>query len=373
MKRRTVIGIAAGAAILAAGGGFLLSDRRNLVRGDEEAEPESAGPNLLADERRILELASLAPSGHNTQPWSVQRLAPFHWIIGNDRRRWLPAVDPVQRETMLSIGAFAENLELAAGALGYACRWTGLGTTNQDPEVLNVALSPAPPSGFALSAITGRRTLRSGFSRATLSAPDLAHLIGPEGDHAHVGSFSAASPAGRWISEQTLSANRLQCGREPAQRELSQWIRFSSHDAARYRDGLTTAGMEITGVSGWIVRNFYDQTSVLGRDFRERGLAAVQSQVDACAGWILITSEDESVAGLLACGRRMERLFLRARERGIAIHPMTQILEEPSIHGHINQATGIAGRIQFILRTGQVAAYPPPVSLRRPVSWFVRS
>jgi len=68
----------------------------------------------------------------------------------------------------------------------------------------------------------------------------------------------------------------------------------------------------------------------------------------------------------------MQRLFLKVRERNIAIHPMTQILEEPSTRLTLNSSIGMSGKIQFILRTGYLNDYPPPVSLRRPVSWFVR-
>jgi hypothetical protein len=34
----------------------------------------------------------------------VRLLGPYHWVIGNDPRGWLPVVDPAQRETMLSLG-----------------------------------------------------------------------------------------------------------------------------------------------------------------------------------------------------------------------------------------------------------------------------
>jgi hypothetical protein len=78
------------------------------------------------------------------------------------------------------------------------------------------------------------------------------------------------------------------------------------------------------------------------------------------------------VATLLATGRKMQRLFLKVRERNIAIHPMTQILEETSIQQQLNQAIGISQNIQFILRTGYLKDYPQPVSLRRPVDWFLR-
>jgi hypothetical protein len=95
--------------------------------------------------------------------------------------------------------------------------------------------------------------------------------------------------------------------------------------------------------------------------------------VSESAGWILITNKDNSVAALLETGRRMQRLFLKVREKSIAIHPMTQILEESSTRQTLNQSIGISENIQFILRSRYVKNYPPPVSLRRPIDWFIRS
>ncbi len=359
-----------GAIPIAGAATYLLSDRSNLSRGNiSPADNDST--TLNQDEKQILYLASLAPSGHNTQPWFVQYLEPYRWIIGNDRSRWLPAVDPTQRETMLSLGAFLQNLEYAAGSLGYICRWTVLASTNQDERVMEVRLvKGAAKNPLDTGAIQNRRTVRSHFSGDALKREDVAHLIGAEPEFIHY--LPVAGKECRFINEQTIEANRLQSYRDPAQRELADWIRFSSKDAARYRDGLTTAGMEIEGISGWFVRNFYGKRDVMKTNFRERGIDQVVEEVSMSAGWFVVASEDASVAALLETGRRMQRLFLKVQERGIALHPMTQILEEPSTLQTLNQSIGMSKNIQFLLRVGYVKMYPPPVSLRRPVGWFVR-
>ena len=371
MHRRKFIGLTLGGTLLGTGtAAYLLSDKRNLQRADFNPADEPAA-DLQPDERSILELASLAPSGHNTQPWLVTCLAPYHWIIGQDRHRWLPGVDPDQRETLLSLGAFLQNLEFAARAFGYVCQWTLLATTNQDGQVMEVRLArTGPPDPVQLDAMRNRRTIRAGFSQQVLRADDVARLVAGEPEFIHY--LPAPGKAARFINEQTIAANRLQAYRDPAQEELAAWIRFSSEDARKYRDGLTTGSMEITGLSGWAVRNFYRKASVLQDDFRERGIAQVRKEVSASAGWILITSVDASVTSLLETGRRMQRLFLKVRALGIGLHPMTQILEEPATRSILSPTIGIGPHLQFILRVGYVASYPPPVSLRRPVAWFLR-
>lgn len=371
MNRRRFFVTLGGAVVATGTTAYLLSDKSNLVRAD--VEPESVGPvTLKPDENEILTLASFAPSGHNTQPWFVQYLEPYHWIIGNDESKWLPAVDPTQRETILSIGTFIQNLEYAAGSFGYECTWGLLAATNQDEHVVEVKLiKRGSVDTFDTSTIRNRRTVRSNFSDVQLKKEDVAFIGGSDGDS--IRYLPTTSKESKFIDEQTIEANRLQTYRDPAQQELSEWVRFSSQEASKHRDGLTTASMEIDGISGFVVRNFYSKSDVMTTDFREKSLDKVNTQVSQSAGWILITSKDDSVATLLETGRRMQRLFLKVREKSIAIHPMTQILEESSTKQTLNQSIGMSDNVQFLLRAGYVKNYPPPVSLRRPVGWFVRT
>ena len=163
MNRRKFIGIAGGTILAGGGIAYLLTDKSNLSRADLKTT-DNPKTTLSLDENEILFLASLAPSGHNTQPWFVQYLAPFHWIIGNDNSKWLSAVDPNQRETMLSIGAFLQNLEYAASSFSYVCDWNLLAATNQDERVMEVKLIKKEiKTRFDIAKIKDRRTVRSGF------------------------------------------------------------------------------------------------------------------------------------------------------------------------------------------------------------------
>jgi hypothetical protein len=371
MNRRKFIGIAGGTVVGIGATGYLLSDKSNLSRVDLKTA-DIAKQNLLPDEKEILFLASLAPSGHNTQPWFIEYLEPYHWIIGNDKSKWLPAVDPTQRETMLSIGTCLQNLEYAANAFGYVCNWNLLAATNQDERVMEVKLvKKAVKNSFDIAKIKSRRTVRSNFLSDLLKKEDSDYLINSEAEYIHY--LPNNSQENQFINEQTIEANRLQTYRDAAQQELADWIRFSSKDAAKYRDGLTTAGMEIEGIPGFVVRNFYYKPDVMKTNFRETSLDKVKKQVSESAGWILITSKDNLVETLIETGRRMQRLFLQVREKSIAIHPMTQILEELATRETLNQSIGITENIQFVLRVGYLKTYPEPVSLRRPVEWFVRT
>ncbi len=371
MKRRKFLGVAAGAVVMAGSVSYLLSDKRNFVR--ENSRNISSDKSILkSDEREILYLASLAPSGHNAQPWFVKYIEPYHWIIGNDKTKWLSAIDPTQRETILSIGAFIQNLEYAANNLGYNCQFNLVSTTNQDENIVDVKLiQTGSATAFDIDKIKNRRTVRSNYSNDILKKEDTDYLFNDEQ------KFLDFIPSGakeyHYLNEQTIEANKIQSYRDAAEKELSEWVRFSSKDAEKFNDGLTTASMEIDGMSGWVVRNFYNKNSVMKNNFRDKNISNVVKQVAKSAGWLVITSKDNSVASLIETGKRLQWIFLKVREKGIAIHPMSQILEEVSTKQTINSSIGINDNIQFVLRVGYVKNYPAPVSLRRPVDWFVRT
>jgi hypothetical protein len=320
----------------------------------------------LAD---ILWHASLAPSGHNTQPWVVGVPEPNRLLIGAAPGRRLPAVDPENRELLLSIGCFLENLTAAAGTHGLDLDYRVIGATRADAEVLEVTLRRAKASPFPLDTILMRRTVRSHHLPQALRSTDVQALSAPFGDG--VAFFPSGSAGARWLSECTVEANRVQANRDQAQEELSRWIRWSDGEAREHRNGLTPASMEITGLAGWYVRHFMSQSSVMTPSFRERSVEVVREQLRGYGGWFVITSPDASVATLVETGRRFERMWLGSRGRMIAIHPMTQILEESPFRDQVGRQLGVSGAVQFVVRASYLARYPEPVSLRMPVARFV--
>jgi nitroreductase len=122
------------------------------------------GPPLGPEEEQILACAALAPSSHNTQPWTVRIAEQRRWIVGVDSSRRLPAVDPANRELALSMGAFLENLSQAAGASGLAAELEVLSLARGAAELCTVRLAPAAGRDErALERIRSRATVRKGY------------------------------------------------------------------------------------------------------------------------------------------------------------------------------------------------------------------
>lgn len=75
------------------------------------------------------------------------------------------------------------------------------------------------------------------------------------------------------------------------------------------------------------------------------------NQLATHGGWLVLTSPDESVPALLAAGRRLARIWLRA-EAFYCYHPMTQVLEEAPGPAGLGQRSGLVTCVQFVLRQG---------------------
>ena len=352
---------------------FLSACGRGVRRGDIKPAgrlPEAI-PDLDDQSAGILHYASLAPSGHNAQPWYVKVVNRGEWIIGADPERRLPTVDPNNREVMLSIGAFAENLSIAAAVQGYKAEMDVIASSTFDEDIIRVSMIKAKPIDYSLQRLTMRRTVKHGYRSNELRSDDVRALSKPlEGRLVY---FPRGSDHAKCIEKCTVESFRRQTYRDDAQRELASWTRFSNQEAREHRDGLTPEGMEIKGFAGWYVRNFMKKQDVLKERFKKTSVDLITKLAGQGAGWFIITSEGGGVSDLIETGRRFERMVLMAREHKIGVHPMTQCLEEKTGQNEIalNHPPNVIP--QFVLRVGYLDSYPDPVTLRRPVSLFLRT
>ncbi|MEO7617895.1 MAG: hypothetical protein ABIS59_03590, partial [Candidatus Saccharibacteria bacterium] len=134
----------------------------------------SSLPTLLSD---ILELARLAPSVHNVQPWHCA------WDgnklqINVAKERMLRDGDPTRRELWISVGAFIETIIAAAEALGTSISYTISETPTIDAPFMSLSLAAKKASvkPELTSAITKRCSDRAPYSSQRLSETELTSL-----------------------------------------------------------------------------------------------------------------------------------------------------------------------------------------------------
>src|SRR4030042_4051280 len=197
---------------------------------------------------------------------------------------------------LLGIGAFIENMVLAAGTFGYSVDIKIMAKNRTDTDIADIRLKKDKAQEFPLEKLKKRRTVRSNFVDQESKGDDLKYitkhdprqcLVQVKSPHSFY--FPNNSPKGKYLQEGTIAANRSQAFRDPAQEELANWIRWSNKEAKQFRNGLTPGSMEIKGFAGWYVRNFYNRESVLKKSFREQTVDITLKQVKTCAGWLVVT------------------------------------------------------------------------------------
>lgn len=325
---------------------------------------------------RILHFASLAPSPHNCQPWevSVPGGNGLRLVIRADPSRRLPQCDPSNRELMLSIGTFWENLEQAAAALGFECSAEITARQTTDRDIVKVKLKGCSAGNSrsladnTLTLMEVRCTHRGRYKKEDLSP---AHLEAcTEGLAAHVAYFPRRSEAGEWLAANQIEAMRQQVFHDGKQAEMADWTRFSRSEAARRGDGTTAEMAGYDGLVKFLWYAFMTPRSLMSGNARRTIVKWVAKRVDRCAGFFIVTSRDSGVAAVLEAGRILERLLLRCTRYDIRTCPMAQLINERPWNQKVGTVLGLAEPVQMVLCTGYSDERPQVHRLRRRVADF---
>ena len=117
VRRRVLLGDAA-VALAGAGAAYAgLRKTGSMTEYDESIAQTRAALSEQPGMQDLVRYATLAPSGHNTQPWRFQLRTGQITILPDISRR-TPIVDPDDHHLFVGLGCAAENLVLAAAARG---------------------------------------------------------------------------------------------------------------------------------------------------------------------------------------------------------------------------------------------------------------
>ena len=317
------------------------------------------------------ELASTAPSVHNSQPWHFQ--ADGHTLtLLRDHSRQLGALDPQSRQMTISCGAALYLARLALRAQGFETRvetyppanageasTAPLATIHVEPG------SPASPDEVQLVEQARRRHMNRGVF-------DPRHLE----DEALAAMRAAVQAHGAWLvlrepSEQVglavLLAHADALEREdPAYlEELAAWTTNSGVD-----DGVkpTARGGDVgSRGSSLRLRDFAatDETTSAQLPVDHDPPVAEHPLV------AVIGTEGDTVTDWLVAGQALCALLVRGAVHGVAASPLGQVIDLEPARTQLKHELGVLGYPQMVLRLG----YAPqgPDTPRRPLSEVLES
>ena len=243
--------------------------------------------------RGIVDLARLAPSIHNSQPWA--------WTGGDgtlqlwaDRSRALPATDPVGRHLHVSCGTALHHAVVVAHALGLRTEVTRLPDPTTPDLLAQLSLTTAWPAGSssALEAIRERCTDVRRFT-AWPVPPERVARLARSASGPGAAAVPVLEPVDRLRVERLVERARVALLEDPAIcAETTRWSN-EGHDVvppAEYRGDMSVR------VSDGVV--------------------------------VLATAEDDPAAWL-ATGEALCRLWLDATLQGLSLVPLSGVVEHP--------------------------------------------
>lgn len=310
----------------------------------------------------LLRYAVLAPSGHNSQPWSF-RVTEEGIEVFADYARRLPVSDPNDRELLISIGAAIANLRVAAAHFGFESTVLYAPEFDRSLPLALVSLretcNPDPSLCHLFSAITRRRTSHASFEPREIDAETLERICDVV-ESSEMLRFVVPHDAPH-VAELVELGDRALLADERWRKELAEWVRPNESGAV---DGICGDAFGIPGplaaFAPYLIATI-DAGPARGRT--DRQLA------ENAAGLIAVTSDDDRTS-VLRAGETLERLLLTLTSLGVQYAFLNQPIEVPQLRGELWRILRTPQRPQLLLRIGYARPASRPMP-RRPVTAVV--
>ncbi len=307
----------------------------------------------------LVRFATLAPSGHNTQPWTFVDHGAGLAILPDVSRR-TPVVDPDDHHLFVSLGCAAETLLIAAAAGGRP------GAIAFDPAgegriAIDLGQGQPRPEGL-FRAIPARQSTRSVYDGRAVPVADLARLEQAAAIEGVSLRFLTEPAQRRAVLDLVVHANTLQMADPAFIRELRTWIRFNPEQAMKTADGLFSGCSGNPALPSWLgERAFGLVFTPQGENDRYR------KQIHSSAGVAVFTGEREDKDHWVRVGRSFQRFALMATAMGVRCALINQPVESPVARAQFAAWLGAPSlRPDLCVRFGY--APPMPMSLRRPAA-----
>lgn len=363
MKRRDVLIGGGSFAAFAAGGIYLGREQMGSASDYSAIASEVRGPlPKMPEMRDLTRYATLAPNGHNAQPWLFRTNKNGIDILPDFARR-TPVVDPDDHHLFISLGCAAENLALASAARGRP------GSSDFDPANGSIAFNfsagrPVEPALF--DAITRRQSTRAEFDGRPVRGADLQTLAKAAAVPSVDCILITERPQIDHVCDLVVAGNSTQMADPAFMRELRSWLRFNPRQASETGDGLYSVASGNPAMPSWLGPRAFDWF-VTAKSENDKYTAQLRSS----PGIAVFVAAKEDREHWMLVGHACQRFALQATALGLKHSFVNQPVEVPSLRPDLAALVGMAGRRpDIVMRFG----YGPELSFssRRPAHFVTR-
>jgi hypothetical protein len=308
--------------------------------------------------------ATLAASGHNTQPWKF-RVGVNQIDILPDFSRRTPVVDPDDHHLFVSIGCAAENLSLGCGARGHPGEHF-FDSSNDGAAVFKFGAGKAI-SSVLVDAIAKRQSSRTDYDGKSVSNSDLRALTVAAAVPGVDLILITDRPQIDRVRDLVVAGNSTQMSNRAFMRELMSWLRFNPRQALQTGDGLFSQASGNPSLPSWLGPMAFDWAFKPGAENDK-----CARQIASSAGIAVFVAKKEDHEHWVLAGRACQRFALQATALGLRLAFINQPVEVASLRPELADLVGLAGRRpDLVMRFGSGPTLP--YSARRPAANVVIS
>ena len=358
-RRQILIGGAAAAVVVTGAAWVGLHGMGSMTDYDASVAASRATLAANPDLQELVRFATLAPSGHNTQPWRF-RIERDRIELLPDFARRTPIVDPDDHHIFVGLGCAAENLVLAAAATGRVAEMEP--AAPQDGGIAFRFRSGKPIQSALFTAMPHRQSTRGDYDGKPISTADLRTLA-TAAELPGVQTILITERRGiDRVRDLVLAGNTTQMSDVAFTRELKHWLRYNPRDAMRTGDGLFSVASGAPALPSWAGPLLFDRLVTAGTENKRYA-----SQLDASAGVAVFVGASADPDHWIRVGRACQRFALQATALGLKCAFVNQPVEVPGLRPELASFVGAVGqRPDLVMRFGR--GPPLPFSARRPTS-----
>jgi nitroreductase len=306
-----------------------------------------------ADMRSLLEAACRAPSSHNTQPWRFAVRGSAVDVMA-DRSRQLGVVDPDGRELVVSCGAAAGTLVIAARAPAVDPQLALLPDGEAGDILARVTLSDGRQAGGELeamaAAIEARRTVRRPLT-GKAPPPDLMERLSALAAACEVWLAPVPDMARGEVADLVAEGDGRQWADAEFRPELAGWLRRPGAP-----EGVPTPAVGVT------------RLAVRMMDMGKRMAAADRSLAVKAPMLAVLGVDTDTPRGWILGGVALSHVLLRATASGVSAGFLNQPVQVADLRPRLAEAAGRPdGYPLVMLRLGDSPRSPGRRSGRRPL------
>ncbi|MEX0921244.1 MAG: twin-arginine translocation pathway signal protein [Rhodovibrionaceae bacterium] len=353
-SRRQALAVIGGGSVLAAtaGAAAFLTTRRP----DGALAPWDAAGGYEEIRHHALSYALLAPNPHNRQPWLVDLAQPGRVVLYRDKARDLPVTDPEARQLTIGLGCFLELMVLAAAERGYAVDLELFPQGEGGPVAIADFRDGTAEPDPLFTGVLHRRSCKEPFEDRPIEDDLAAQLAG----------FGAVITEPSQVAELrrlTWEAWMVEATTPDAYRESVELMRFGKAEIEANPDGIDLGGPFLESLMLVGILDRESQLDPSSSGFKQ-GIEIYRKMLAATPAYVALTTPGNSRADQIAAGRRWLRLNLTTTALGLALHPVSQALQEyPEMTAPRARAQSLLAQpgetVQMLGRLGYGPRTPP--------------